>query len=228
MPNTPDQPLDTRPRRRVVVLGAAAGVVGVGALAACSSGSAASVAASDTGATGVPSDSTPLTSDATSPTSEAPASTSEAPAGTTAKASAKATKSTPAKTTAKEASAKPDPTTAKPAPTTAKPTTKAPATTKPAEDFSKGALAKLSDVPVGSSAVIGGIVVFRSSSNRVVGHSPICTHQGCKVNAGGRTLNCPCHGSAFDAATGAVQQGPANSPLPGVGLVVKGDYIHRA
>jgi len=225
--NTPDQPLDATPRRRVVLMGAAATVAGAGALAACSSGSATSVAASDPGASvassdpGSPSDAAP-SSDPAGATSD-PASPQAA--GTTAKATPGTAKATPAKSTAKTTA---KPTTDKPAASTTKPATKAPAPTKPADDFSKGALAKLSSVPVGGSAVVGGVVVFRSSSNRVVGHSPICTHQGCKVNAGGRTLECPCHGSAFDAATGAVKQGPAAAPLPGVGLVIKGDYIHQA
>jgi len=225
--NTPDQPLDATPRRRVVLMGAAATVAGAGALAACSSGSATSVAASDPGASvassgdpGSPSDAAP-SSDPAGATSD-PGSPSAA--GTTAKATPRTAKATPAKSTAKTTAKA---TTDKPASTT-KPATKTPTPTKPAEDFSKGALAKLSSVPVGGSAVVGGVVIFRSSSNRVVGHSPICTHQGCKVNAGGRTLNCPCHGSAFDAATGAVKQGPAAAPLPGVGLVIKGDYIHQA
>ena len=227
MTNTPDQPLDATPRRRVVLMGAAATVAGAGALAACSSGSATSVAASDPGASvassgdpGSPSDAAP-SSDPAGATSD-PASPQAA--GTTAKATPGTAKATPAKSTAKTTAKA---TTDKPASTT-KPATKTPTPTKPAEDFSKGALAKLSSVPVGGSAVVGGVVVFRSSSNRVVGHSPICTHQGCKVNAGGRTLECPCHGSAFDAATGAVKQGPAAAPLPGVGLVIKGDYIHQA
>ena len=226
MTNTPDQPLDATPRRRVVLMGAAATVAGAGALAACSSGSATSVAASDPGASvassdpGSPSDAAP-SSDPAGATSD-PASPQAA--GTTAKATPRTAKATPAKSTAKTTAKA---TTDKPASTT-KPATKTPTPTKPAEDFSKGALAKLSSVPVGGSAVVGGVVIFRSSSNRVVGHSPICTHQGCKVNAGGRTLNCPCHGSAFDAATGAVKQGPAAAPLPGVGLVIKGDYIHQA
>ena len=94
--------------------------------------------------------------------------------------------------------------------------------------FAAGALTSLANVPVGGSLKVGDVVVGRPSSGRVVGHSAICTHEGCRVAAGGRTLQCPCHGSAFDAFTGAVQHGPATSPLPGVSLVIKGTYVHRA
>jgi Rieske Fe-S protein len=99
---------------------------------------------------------------------------------------------------------------------------------KPTEDFAKGALAKLSSVPVGGSLKVGNVVIGLPSSARVVGHSAICTHQGYPVGAGGRTLDCPCHGSAFDAFTGAVKQGPATAPLPGISLVIKGSYVHHA
>jgi Rieske Fe-S protein len=42
--------------------------------------------------------------------------------------------------------------------------------------------------------------------------SPICTHRGCTVDVQGTRLVCPCHGSTFDR-TGAVLEGPADSPL---------------
>jgi nitrite reductase/ring-hydroxylating ferredoxin subunit len=46
--------------------------------------------------------------------------------------------------------------------------------------------------------------------------SDLCTHEGCQLSAGkltGTTLMCPCHGSQFDVATGAVLRGPAKRPL---------------
>jgi 3-phenylpropionate/trans-cinnamate dioxygenase ferredoxin subunit len=44
----------------------------------------------------------------------------------------------------------------------------------------------------------------------------LCTHEGCQLSAGmltGTTLMCPCHGSQFDVASGAVLRGPAKQPL---------------
>jgi 3-phenylpropionate/trans-cinnamate dioxygenase ferredoxin component len=44
----------------------------------------------------------------------------------------------------------------------------------------------------------------------------LCTHEGCQLSAGiltGTTLMCPCHGSQFDVASGAVLRGPAKRPL---------------
>lgn len=48
--------------------------------------------------------------------------------------------------------------------------------------------------------------------------SVVCTHQGCNVeNPQGASVTCLCHGSRFSLAAsnfGAVQNGPAASPLP--------------
>jgi len=188
VPDTPLQPPPgAAPRRRLLIIGAAATVTGAGALAACGSGDATSPAPGPAAA-GVSSDPAGSPPDVPSSDAGAPPASEDAADGST-------TGSTPAKA---------------------------------AEDFSRGALAKLSSVPEGGSAIVAGIAVGRPSAKKVVGHSQICTHAGCKVEAAGTALNCPCHGSVFDAFTGAVQQGPAQQPLTAVKLVVKGDYIHRA
>jgi Rieske Fe-S protein len=49
---------------------------------------------------------------------------------------------------------------------------------------------------------------------------------GCTVAPAGAELDCPCHGSRYNALTGAVLQGPAPRPLPGVPVhVADGNVI---
>ncbi len=73
------------------------------------------------------------------------------------------------------------------------------------------------DVPVGGGIVLEGIktVVTQPTEGDYKAFSAVCTHQGCLVDKveGGKIV-CPCHGSQFDIATGAVAQGPATQPLP--------------
>jgi nitrite reductase/ring-hydroxylating ferredoxin subunit len=49
------------------------------------------------------------------------------------------------------------------------------------------------------------------------GFSDVCTHRGCTLVAGGELdgteIECECHGSVFDVATGAVIEGPATEPI---------------
>jgi Rieske Fe-S protein len=47
----------------------------------------------------------------------------------------------------------------------------------------------------------------------VTTHSTICTHLGCTVGVNGGGILCPCHGSQYNAMTGAVTHGPALRPL---------------
>ena len=88
-------------------------------------------------------------------------------------------------------------------------------------------LAKLSDVPEGGGLIISGVVLTRASGDAVKAFSATCTHLGCAVNkVSGGKIFCPCHGSTFDANTGAVIQGPAGSPLPPVKVTVEnGDVV---
>jgi nitrite reductase/ring-hydroxylating ferredoxin subunit len=96
---------------------------------------------------------------------------------------------------------------------------------------SGGALATLADVPVGSAVAAKDadgrpIVVAQPSAGKVVAFSAICTHMGCTVAPAGKQLNCPCHGSQYDAFTGAVLRGPAPKPLPAVPVhVANGEVL---
>lgn len=93
-------------------------------------------------------------------------------------------------------------------------------------------VARLADVAVGGSTAVGvaGVpyVVARPEESRVVAFSAVCTHQGCRVAPNGPTLDCPCHGSQFDAFTGEVLQGPAEEALPQLSVVIEGDAIVTA
>jgi Rieske Fe-S protein len=83
-------------------------------------------------------------------------------------------------------------------------------------------LAPLAAVPDGGGLVLAGRhIVLTRSGEQVRAFSATCTHQGCTVDGvtDGR-ITCPCHGSVFDATTGAVVQGPATEALPAVAVTV--------
>ena len=104
-----------------------------------------------------------------------------------------------------------------------------PRATSPTPGGGSATLAPLSDVPQNSGIVLAddSIVLTRESGNTVHGFSAICTHQGCLVSkVSGGQISCPCHGSVFDANTGAVINGPATAPLPPVRVsVVNGSVV---
>ena len=84
-------------------------------------------------------------------------------------------------------------------------------------------------VPAGGGVVVKGarVVVTKDASGAVHGFSAVCTHQGCIVSSvrQGR-IQCPCHGSQFDATTGKVLAGPAPGPLNPVDVVVDGGVVY--
>ena len=89
-------------------------------------------------------------------------------------------------------------------------------------------LAPLAQVPTGGGVILSKskIVLTRGTDGTVHGFSSVCTHQGCTVdNISGGVISCPCHGSRFDAQTGAVVGGPAPAPLPKVAVVVRGTDV---
>ena len=91
-------------------------------------------------------------------------------------------------------------------------------------------LASLADVPDGGGLVLGDQhVVLTRSGDEVHAFSSTCTHQGCTVaGVTDGTITCPCHGSAFDAATGAVVRGPAATGLGSVDVTVTDGVVALA
>src|SRR5258708_18999365 len=68
------------------------------------------------------------------------------------------------------------------------------------------------EVPVGGAKLYrtDRVVVSQPQQGTFKAFSAVCTHLGCVVDSvDGTTVSCPCHGSRFDAETGAVVQGPA-------------------
>jgi thiosulfate dehydrogenase [quinone] large subunit len=100
-----------------------------------------------------------------------------------------------------------------------------------------GGAAPSERLAVSSIAVGGAVAVWQDTANaawviqpepgRFVGLSGICTHAACPLQFVPESLelDCPCHGSRFDARTGAVLEGPATEPLPPVPLVRSGAFI---
>lgn len=96
---------------------------------------------------------------------------------------------------------------------------------------SAGPLAQLSDVPPDGGVVLSdaGIVLTRDSGDGIQGFSAVCTHQGCLVSSVAQgQINCPCHGSSFDARTGEPVAGPARTKLPPVAVTVRDNAVFRA
>lgn len=116
-----------------------------------------------------------------------------------------------------------DTTAGAPAPTTSSGSGSSPA-------GASGALTTVSAVPVGSAVLVedeGGapVVVAQPTAGEIVAFSGLCTHKGCAVAVAGKELDCPCHGSRFDALTGAVLKGPATDALAPYDVTVDGDSV---
>ena len=79
-------------------------------------------------------------------------------------------------------------------------------------------LAPVADIPDGGGVVLTKTkIVLTRTGSQVAAFSAVCTHEACLVNnVQNGLISCPCHGSTFDAATGAVRNGPATAPLPAV------------
>jgi cytochrome b6-f complex iron-sulfur subunit len=93
----------------------------------------------------------------------------------------------------------------------------APGGTQAAPAPAGGTSVPLAEVPVGGGTVVRGdrpVVVVQPTAGTVKAFDASCPHQGATVGAPeGGVITCPAHQSRFDAATGAVQEGPADRGL---------------
>lgn len=83
-------------------------------------------------------------------------------------------------------------------------------------------------VPVGGATLFRDdkVVVAQPTKGSYKAFSAVCTHQGCVVDSIVHdVISCPCHGSRFNALTGAVERGPASTALPAVPLKVRGGKL---
>jgi thiosulfate dehydrogenase (quinone) large subunit len=69
-------------------------------------------------------------------------------------------------------------------------------------------------------------IVIRQSNGTLVAYSAVCPHAGCTVEYGGGQIVCPCHGSTFNAQTGAVTNGPATTGLAPRKVLQRGGEIY--
>lgn len=84
------------------------------------------------------------------------------------------------------------------------------------------------DVPVGGGKVLAdkNFVVTQPEAGKFVAFVKICPHGGCSVSSvDANGILCNCHGSRFDASTGAVKVGPARTGLGKANVTVKGDQL---
>jgi Rieske Fe-S protein len=92
-------------------------------------------------------------------------------------------------------------------------------------------LGMVTDIPVGGGKVFmpHKVVVTQPTKGVFKAFSAVCTHVGCVCNqVANGTINCPCHGSEFKIATGAVVTGPAPAPLPAEPINVSNGKIFLA
>ena len=80
----------------------------------------------------------------------------------------------------------------------------------PAKDVPVGGAASFSDPRTGDPSI-----VIQRKAGKFVAFDAVCPHAGCTVeyDQSAAMLVCPCHGSQFNAATGAVEVGPAATSL---------------
>jgi Rieske Fe-S protein len=85
-----------------------------------------------------------------------------------------------------------------------------------------------SDVPVAGGKVIpdARVVITQPAAGTFKAFDAICPHAGCEVSdIVKNVIYCPCHGSTFDATTGAHIAGPSPRGLTPLPVTVSGSTI---
>jgi nitrite reductase/ring-hydroxylating ferredoxin subunit len=92
-------------------------------------------------------------------------------------------------------------------------------------------VAKATEIAEGAMHVVdvaGTKVALTRVNGRLHAFDDTCTHTGCSLAGGeidGTVVTCPCHGSQFDATTGAVLHGPARRPVRSRAVTTQGDDV---
>ena len=95
-------------------------------------------------------------------------------------------------------------------------------------DLRGGRAIAAAEIPVGGGKVFEAlkVVVTQPTAGDFKAFSATCTHQACTVaEVEDGVITCPCHGSQFDMATGAVKRGRPRSRLQAKSVSVGADGI---
>ena len=90
----------------------------------------------------------------------------------------------------------------------------------PAKDVPVGGAASFSDPRTGDPSI-----VIQAKAGKFLAFDAVCPHAGCTVgyDQAAAVIVCPCHGSQFNAATGAVESGPASTGLTPITIAEGGN-----
>ncbi|SDZ93997.1 Ferredoxin subunit of nitrite reductase or a ring-hydroxylating dioxygenase [Bowdeniella nasicola] len=88
-----------------------------------------------------------------------------------------------------------------------------------------GTTADFTDDAFVTRTAAGADVVVVRDGEKVRAFSATCPHAGCIVRKKDGVLDCPCHGSLFNAATGEVERGPATQALSPIDVRLDGDKV---
>jgi thiosulfate dehydrogenase (quinone) large subunit len=85
----------------------------------------------------------------------------------------------------------------------------------PARDVPVGQAASFQDPATGDPSI-----VIQPSPGKFLAFDAVCPHAGCTVgyDPTAQVIICPCHGSQFNASTGAVEVGPATTGLKPIAI----------